>query len=587
MIYPLVKYIYKGAKYVNSARKKAQKSYEERTLRKEHQEELDEIRNKSIAEYEGQGAKDLYDYIDLLAEEFGFDFNDETKKILVDHFLHQATENEKSLRKEVDDKYEKRLEEIEDQYEEENSWLSLLLFVSVVCVGIYGVKVLSEKVVDWVTTDLPKLLSELDFSFGLQIDKDGNLIETDGELFITDQTQEFRTGVESVFDVKGIGWGKKGTGKLRISTDYSVIDALHSKAHTGIDIPMPEGTVMYAPFDGVVTTNYHKSGGNQMFLEGEFNGKHVRIGMAHLKGYLVKSGTVVTKGTPICEVGNTGGHTTGSHVHFTYRVDGKLRDPKEFFFELGGGDVNARREKYRTQPTNVKNLAGFSTPSKVTSTGNIQKIITESENSQTRQIRSGQRAPKSGGKQVTEDGKPTYDTAWFEDWQKNHGVKYWNLGNIRYTTKTPYRGVAGSHTTKEKNGTTSTWFSFANPYDGIVAIADNIFKFHNGKTVWQMLCAYAPPSENDTRNYMNMISMFTTITENDIIDKYNLHFTALLIYAMIRKENSVKLPLDYIKECLILGFPDLYQKKMETFTFNLSSETPIYKDEIYTRIETV
>ena len=48
---------------------------------------------------------------------------------------------------------------------------------------------------------------------------------------------------------------------------------------------------------------------------------------AHLSKVLVKTGDEITRGTVIGEVGTTGA-STGPHLHFEIRVNGKAQDPK-------------------------------------------------------------------------------------------------------------------------------------------------------------------------------------------------------------------------------------------------------------------
>lgn len=573
MIYPLVKYVYKGAKYANTLRKAAQKRYEQKRLRKEHQEELEELREDTISEFEGEGSQELYDYIDLLAEEFGFDFNEDTKKLLIDHLLHQALENEESIRGEIDDEYEERLEEIEDKYEEENSWLSIILFATIVCVGIYGIKILSDKLYEVLTKDLPDALSNL--SLGFHIDDDGTLYVAN----ISSSTKEFRTGVESMFDVKGVGWVSdttRGTGKLRISTDYAVFDELHKKGHWGIDIPMKEGTTIYAPFSGTVKTRVTDDGGNEILFSGNFNGKNVTIGMAHLKGFLVKDGEV-SKGTPIGEVGNTG-RSTGSHVHFTYYIDGKRQDPKKFFYELGGGDIK----------TNAIPTSTVTPTSTIKTKGDVELAIQSGIRNPTGvSVATGQSQPTAGGKLITEGTLPAYNTSWFQSRSKQHGVKYWNLGNIRKpSSATSFQGVSGTHFTTDSKGNKNEWLSFTNPYYGIIAIAQ-ILRRYDGQTIDYAINKYAPSTENNTNGYLQMIEMFTTLRRDMVIVFKDLDFMALLIYAMVRKENSVVLPLDYIRQCLVKGFPEVYAKVPVYKHFSLTSFEPMYKNEVYPKLKTV
>lgn len=102
--------------------------------------------------------------------------------------------------------------------------------------------------------------------------------------------------------------------------------------HNGIDISHNTGDPVYAGFDGVVKeASYKYSYGNKILLEHE--GKLQTI-YAHLSAFDVKVGDVVKKGDLIGRVGNTG-NSTGSHLHFELRVDGKPVDPKIYIEELG------------------------------------------------------------------------------------------------------------------------------------------------------------------------------------------------------------------------------------------------------------
>ena len=98
--------------------------------------------------------------------------------------------------------------------------------------------------------------------------------------------------------------------------------------HTGIDTVLPIGSPVYAADDGIVllvgagTTGY----GNYVVLE--HNGGLQTL-YGHLEKALVKAGDRVTQGQPIGLEGSTG-NSTGPHLHFELRIDGKPVDPAPY-----------------------------------------------------------------------------------------------------------------------------------------------------------------------------------------------------------------------------------------------------------------
>ena len=86
--------------------------------------------------------------------------------------------------------------------------------------------------------------------------------------------------------------------------------------HTGIDLPGPTGTAIYAAADGVVertaTDGYNGGYGNYILLlhDGGFRTRY-----AHLSAVLVNAGQRVSRGDNIARMGSTG-NSTGPHLHF-------------------------------------------------------------------------------------------------------------------------------------------------------------------------------------------------------------------------------------------------------------------------------
>ncbi|MBQ4556331.1 MAG: peptidoglycan DD-metalloendopeptidase family protein [Clostridia bacterium] len=94
--------------------------------------------------------------------------------------------------------------------------------------------------------------------------------------------------------------------------------------HMGIDIPAAVGTDIYAAEGGtVVLSQWHYSYGNYMIVD---HGGGVSTLYAHCSKLLKKVGAKVSKGDHIAEMGSTGS-STGSHLHFEVRVNGKHTNP--------------------------------------------------------------------------------------------------------------------------------------------------------------------------------------------------------------------------------------------------------------------
>lgn len=104
------------------------------------------------------------------------------------------------------------------------------------------------------------------------------------------------------------------------------IDPIDGKRrhHNGIDIAVPEGTDIRPVISGkVIYSGYSKGYGNCVIIEHEDG---VQTLYAHNSKNLVKTGDVVTPDTVIALSGSTG-RTTGPHLHFEVRKNGKPINP--------------------------------------------------------------------------------------------------------------------------------------------------------------------------------------------------------------------------------------------------------------------
>lgn len=96
------------------------------------------------------------------------------------------------------------------------------------------------------------------------------------------------------------------------------------KMHTGIDIAAPSGAKIVAALDGTVIYSDWFGGYGKVIMV-DHGGGIVTL-YAHCSSLVVKSGTKVTKGQTVAKVGTTG-VSTGAHLHFEVRQNGKYVDP--------------------------------------------------------------------------------------------------------------------------------------------------------------------------------------------------------------------------------------------------------------------
>jgi len=103
------------------------------------------------------------------------------------------------------------------------------------------------------------------------------------------------------------------------------------RMHTGIDFTAPIGTPLYATGDGVVERIKGKmSGYGKVVIINHGYGYESLY--AHMSKIIVRPGEKVKRGQVIGYVGNTG-RSTGPHVHYEIKKNGKPINPVHFFFQ--------------------------------------------------------------------------------------------------------------------------------------------------------------------------------------------------------------------------------------------------------------
>nr|WP_294168307.1 M23 family metallopeptidase [uncultured Sphingomonas sp.] len=98
--------------------------------------------------------------------------------------------------------------------------------------------------------------------------------------------------------------------------------------HAGIDLAGPVGTPIYATADGHVTDAAWNSGGYGNLVKLS-HGRGIETRYGHLSQILVRPGQHVKRGDMIARMGSTG-RSTGSHLHYEVRIDGRAVNPIPF-----------------------------------------------------------------------------------------------------------------------------------------------------------------------------------------------------------------------------------------------------------------
>jgi murein DD-endopeptidase MepM/ murein hydrolase activator NlpD len=103
-----------------------------------------------------------------------------------------------------------------------------------------------------------------------------------------------------------------------------------NRFHYGVDFAASEGTPVRAPMPGkVLLAGYRQGYGNLVLLD---HGQGLTTLYAHNREITVSEGDWVQQGAPLAKVGSTG-RSTGPHLHFEVRQDGRQLDPVAFLKE--------------------------------------------------------------------------------------------------------------------------------------------------------------------------------------------------------------------------------------------------------------
>jgi len=116
--------------------------------------------------------------------------------------------------------------------------------------------------------------------------------------------------------------------------------------HMGIDLAGPVGTPIYATADGLVAEAGYNNGGYGNLIKLN-HGRGIETRYGHLSQIMVQPGQRITRGQLIGRMGSTG-RSTGSHLHYEVRIEGKAVNPIPFMkstdyllaMQKGGSNVS-------------------------------------------------------------------------------------------------------------------------------------------------------------------------------------------------------------------------------------------------------
>ncbi|MDR0449991.1 MAG: M23 family metallopeptidase [Treponema sp.] len=104
------------------------------------------------------------------------------------------------------------------------------------------------------------------------------------------------------------------------------------RVHEGLDLAAPEGTEVFAAREGVVIeSGYNPVYGNYLILR---HGDNWTSLYGHLSKTEIGLRQEVRSGSLIGRVGSTG-QSTGPHLHFELRRNGRAQDPGKYLYEQG------------------------------------------------------------------------------------------------------------------------------------------------------------------------------------------------------------------------------------------------------------
>ena len=150
---------------------------------------------------------------------------------------------------------------------------------------------------------------------------------------ITAETLEYETlisqakKIKPFLDAKPSVWPVYGRVTSEMSTRPNPFGSGGMESHSGIDIAVPTGTYVRATGNGLITHSGWRDGYGNLVIINHGYGYTTYYG--HNSSLLCKAGDKVSRGDIIAKSGSTG-RSTGPHVHYEVRLDGLLKNPRNY-----------------------------------------------------------------------------------------------------------------------------------------------------------------------------------------------------------------------------------------------------------------
>ena len=131
------------------------------------------------------------------------------------------------------------------------------------------------------------------------------------------------------------GWVKPFRGNFSQNSPYGM---RNGRLHAGVDYPTPSGTALVAVSDGsVARTSTSGPAGNRVAMNTSIPG--IVAQYHHMSRMLVRVGQAVKQGQLVGYSGNTG-RSTGPHLHFSVKRNGKYVNPNPYLQGAGAAGTD-------------------------------------------------------------------------------------------------------------------------------------------------------------------------------------------------------------------------------------------------------